>query len=54
MYVNNAEREVPINNLRPGTAYLLQVAAVNQYGAGPKTAQKRVKTVYVPTTPGMQ
>ena len=54
MYVANAEREMPVNNLRSGTVYFLQVAAVNRYGAGPKTAQIRVKTVYVPTTPGMQ
>jgi len=52
MYVANAEREMPVNNLRSGTVYFLQVAAVNRYGAGPKTAQIRVKTVYVPTTPG--
>ena len=49
-----AEKEIPVSHLKSGTVYFLQIAAINQYGAGPKTNQIRVKTVYVPTTPGMQ
>ena len=47
-----AKEETLISNLRSGTVYFIQVAAVNQYGAGPKTRQLRVKTVSLPTTPG--
>jgi len=47
-----ADKEVPIGNLKSGTLYYLQVAAVNQYGTGPKTARISAETVYVPTTQG--
>ncbi|XP_065067343.1 contactin-3-like isoform X2 [Rhopilema esculentum] len=48
-----AERELLISSLKSGTVYLFQVSAMNRYGAGSKTQPKRVRTVYVPTTPGI-
>eukprot|EP00794_Sanderia_malayensis_P006192 gene6192-6907_t len=48
-----ADREIPVSNLKSGTVYYFQLAVLNHYGAGPKTKRIRAKTIYVPTTQGV-